>query len=293
MDFVPNVLNTLQPRDGVYMMIVKLDLGKDMYVPIRVPDNEWENMGLEKSRRITAWFRELGKSPIIHDLDKEDFYRFADVEKMKRCFLRGKKYRTFVHRRIKSGEYVLAVSVLEPGTNYSPENQEAYLYVIDIEHIYFRAYVDVIKRLGEKDYKTGTYSRSAFDMELIKLSRMNSTIGVIYIEINGLRYVNENYGRMTGDKLLKQFSAWLAATFPYPYKVYRLCGEDFIVILEKYNQSLDYTVKEAKDFLWQERPLASVGYAVGRGVEVNLLIDKAESEMYKERKSKLQSIVAK
>ena len=281
MDFVKNVFDTLQPRDNAYMLIVKLDLGRDKYEPIRVPDGEWA--GLEETYRITNWFKALGQSPVIHALDRDDYYNFADYGKMKRCFLHGKKYRTFIHRRIKDGNYVQAVAVLEPGAKYSSSNQEVYLYVIDIENIYFRVYSDLIKRLGEKDYKTGLYSRLAFDMETIKLSRLNKKIGVVYIEISGLRYINLNYGRMTGDKLLKMFSDWLNDIFPHPCKAYRVSGEEFVVILENCDHSIDDVVKKAKDFLWQEKFLAYIGYAVGSGVEVSLLIDKAETEMYKKK----------
>lgn len=288
LDFIKNVLGeALQPRNEAYMKIIKLDFNTDAYEPIRVPDNEWDNMGLGENKKVSTWFKELAKSPIIHDADKEKFKVFADYDKIKECFLRGEKYPTFVHRRIKGNEYVLAVSVLEPSENYTPDNQEVFLYVVDIDHIYFRAYADIIQRLGEKDCKTGTYSRHAFDMELIKVSRQGNPIGVVYADVNGLKYINSNYGRQAGDKVVSTFADWLIKTFPAPmYKCYRVCGEEFVVIMEGMvdSKSFDQKIKEAKDFMWQHKPLACLGHAVGNGIEVGLLLDKAEAEMYKEKR---------
>lgn len=295
LDFSENAFgDVLKPRDGAYMLIVKLDLGKDLYEPIRVPDNEWANMGLGKTVKISAWFKQLGSSPIIHDLDKERFVEFAQVGAMKECFLRGKKYPTFIHRRIKDKEYVLAVTVLEPSEDYSPENQEVFLYVIDIDRIYFRAYADVIERLGGKDLKTGVYNRNAFDMELIKISRSNENIGVMYADVNGLKYANSNYGRQTGDKIIKEFTDLLMHTFEEPtYKCYRVCGEEFVVIAEAIDfrtaKRFEKTVEKAKDYMWQHKPLASLGWAFGRGIEVGQLLDEAEMEMYKEKRKFYQA----
>lgn len=269
------------------MKIIKLDFGKDVYGLIRVPDDEWNNMGLGITRKISTWFKCLAKSPVIHDADKEKFSIFADADKMRKCFQKGNKYPTFVHRRKKGDKYVLAVSVIEPSENYSLDNEEAYLYVIDIDHIYFRAYADIIRRLGEKDHKTETYSRNAFDMELIKVSKCKKQIGVVFADVNGLKYINTNYGRQTGYKIIEEFSSWLLETFPRPqYKCYRICGEEFVVIAELLEDSraFDKTVIEAKNFMWQHKPLASLGHAIGSGVEVGPLLDKAEAEMYKEKK---------
>ena len=290
MDFTENVLGeALQPRNEAYMKIIKLDLGRDVYEPIRIPDNEWENMGLGKTPKISAWFDGLMLSPIIHDLDKERFKEFANIDKMRDCFLRGQKYPTFIHRRIKDDEYVLAVSVLEASEDYTPDNQEVFLYVIDIDHIYFRAYDDIIQRLGDKDCRTGVFSRNAFDMELIKVSRTGKLTGVVYADMNGLRYVNINYGRQTGDKIIKEFADWLLKTFPVPaYKCYRVCGEEFVVIAEGLDYEtakiFDETVSKAKESMWQHKPLACLGHAIGNGIEVGPLLDKAEAEMYREKK---------
>lgn len=288
LDFVNCLLSeVLQPRSKSYMKIIKLDFGKDIYDLIRVPDDEWNNMGLEGTRKISDWFKWLAKSPVIHDADKEKFGVFANAGKMRQCFLKGNKYPTFVHRRKKGDKYVLAVSVIEPSENYSLDSEEAYLYVIDIDHIYFRAYADIIHRLGEKDHKTGAYSRNAFDMELVKISKCQKQIGVVFADVNGLKYVNTNYGRQTGDKIIDEFSSWLIKTFPGPrYKCYRICGEEFVVLAERLEniEAFDKMVKEAKDFMWQYKPLACLGHATGKGFEVGPLLDKAEAEMYKEKK---------
>ena len=285
MDFVKCVLSeAIQPRNKCYMKIIRLDFSRDHYDPIRVPDDELSNMGLGVTDKISTWFKGLAKSPIIHDEDKEKFGVFADADKMRDCFKKGSKYPTFVHRRKKDDKYVLAVSVLEPSENYSPENEEVYLYVIDIGHIYFRAYADIVHRLGERDMKTGVYSRNAFDMELIKLSSSNKQIGVMYSDVNGLRYINDNYGRQTGDKVINEFTGWLLNTFP-KYKCYRVCGEEFVVIAEVEDaDSFVRAVEKARDYMWQHKPLASIGYAVGKGIEVGPLLDKAEAEMYIEKK---------
>lgn len=57
-----------------------------------------------------------------------------------------------------------------------------------------------------------------------------NTIGVIYIDVNGLKTVNDTQGHKAGDKLIKNAAAALKDLFN-PNHIFRAGGDEFVVIL--------------------------------------------------------------
>jgi len=69
------------------------------------------------------------------------------------------------------------------------------------------------------------------DGELARCRRHSSTLGVLACDLDGLKSVNDRFGHLTGDKVLKAVAGALRASCrEYDY-VARMGGDEFILVL--------------------------------------------------------------
>lgn len=139
-----------------------------------------------------------------------------------------------------------------------------------------------LKAIGEMDFLTGFYSRPRYATEISKYQLFPpSHLGVVFININGLRKTNEYLGFAKGDDLITKTSDLLRTFFAEPF--YRVSGDEFICFCDddteqKFLKKLNHLRSELKrtgDF-----PFA-VGHAWGKGkVNVERLVAEADTVMY-------------
>lgn len=69
--------------------------------------------------------------------------------------------------------------------------------------------------------------------QLARLSEQNKLqFGVMFIDLDGFKQVNDTFGHEGGDILLKQVSVYLKNCVAQKGTVARLGGDEFIVLLE-------------------------------------------------------------
>lgn len=107
-----------------------------------------------------------------------------------------------------------------------------------------------IHKLAYFDSLTGLPNRWNFQINLERLLRRSSMpqrVGLLYIDLDNFKQVNDNYGHKVGDSLLLSFSERLSelvrptdliATGQLN-EVARLAGDEFVVILPELNNSID------------------------------------------------------
>ncbi|GAA5438266.1 diguanylate cyclase (plasmid) [Deinococcus aquaticus] len=85
------------------------------------------------------------------------------------------------------------------------------------------------------DRLTGLGNRHAFDRTLDQTvtdaQRSGTTFGVLIIDLDGLKAVNDHSGHERGDRLLQAFATSLQAAFPAQDRLFRLGGDEYAVIL--------------------------------------------------------------
>lgn len=141
-----------------------------------------------------------------------------------------------------------------------------------------------IKRVAHFDELTGLYNRLAFT-ELVDRIGKEKELGVIFGDVNGLKFTNDHFGHKAGDKLLCDFSEMLLGCFRKE-DVYRISGDEFVVLLPNVPQKVfEQKVGTLRHKIAaKEVPIAAIGYTFGSGAEVSRLIDMAEAEMYEDKK---------
>ncbi|MGE7665791.1 diguanylate cyclase domain-containing protein [Ureibacillus composti] len=99
--------------------------------------------------------------------------------------------------------------------------------------------LDNVKRLAFEDELTGLPNRRAIMDQLshlMKTSKMQQTkIGVMFIDLDGFKQVNDSLGHDGGDILLKQVSKLFKKCVAEKGIVARLGGDEFLVLFDQIN----------------------------------------------------------
>lgn len=70
-----------------------------------------------------------------------------------------------------------------------------------------------------------------FNKEFLRAQRYNNNLTLVMFDIDHFKQVNDTYGHQCGDYILKQVSKAALQTFRQTDTVYRVGGEEFMVIL--------------------------------------------------------------
>lgn len=153
-----------------------------------------------------------------------------------------------------------------------------------------------IEFLAHHDNLTGLPNRvllnDRLEMAINASKRQNEKVGVLFIDLDRFKNVNDSLGHAVGDQLLKETAKRLSATIRTGDTVSRLGGDEFVVLFPKIKDEAslaDLTIK-LRDVLQDPYNLGdislhvtpSIGIAVfpDDGDTVNSLIKNADAAMY-------------
>nr|WP_276576516.1 HD domain-containing phosphohydrolase [Caldicoprobacter algeriensis] len=147
--------------------------------------------------------------------------------------------------------------------------------------------------LRSYDLLTGVYNRKMMEEHIKRLENSNEfPLGVIMVDVNGLRFVNNIFGYEKGDKLLKKTAEILKKSVRQNDLIARWGGDEFLIIL--LHADLD-VVKEVISRIQSNSfsidndtkvQLSLVmGYAIKKSQKENLeeVIKEAEEFMYRRK----------
>lgn len=148
------------------------------------------------------------------------------------------------------------------------------------------------------DALTGVGNKRAYDIEVKRLNESKNPYGIVFVDINDLKGINDNYGHEKGDISIKTVSRTICKVFN-PLSVYRIGGDEFVVILENDDYenrnklireiSELFQTNESGDLLppWKNVS-AAVGYAVRNtesDTDVESVLYRADTAMYENKKA--------
>lgn len=108
------------------------------------------------------------------------------------------------------------------------------------------------------------------------------SIGVVYCDITGLKYINDHEGHKAGDQLILRAGKCLEQAFA-GYHVFRIGGDELLVLCSQITEKM---LEERIMLLQELMKEASVNMAVGviwkekATVELDTLLQESESLMY-------------
>lgn len=96
----------------------------------------------------------------------------------------------------------------------------------------YEARLEEVERIASQDPLTGLANRRKLERQLELLVSLARPFSVIFIDLNGFKYVNDTHGHQAGDDLLKQFAGELRTAFRTTDTVGRWGGDEFIVLVD-------------------------------------------------------------
>ena len=96
---------------------------------------------------------------------------------------------------------------------------------------------DVLSAIALADSLTQMSNRRAFDLDLPrqiqKARNQNNPLSLIILDVDFFKKVNDTYGHLVGDRILRLLSARLRNNLRFQDTPFRYGGEEFVIILPK------------------------------------------------------------
>jgi diguanylate cyclase (GGDEF)-like protein len=91
------------------------------------------------------------------------------------------------------------------------------------------------QRLAHRDELTGLYNRrrmrELLDSTIAEAARHGQRVGLLFIDLNGFKSINDEYGHAAGDRILSSVAMRIAGRVRTGDIVCRFGGDEFVVIL--------------------------------------------------------------
>ncbi|WP_434664539.1 diguanylate cyclase [Aeromonas sp. NJAU223] len=101
-----------------------------------------------------------------------------------------------------------------------------------------------LKRLGETDQLTGLYNRHFFFEHYQQRLQGEGGSGLIMLDIDHFKQINDRFGHQVGDRVLRSFSACVAAQLRAEDMFVRSGGEEFLILLPQIGEQTLLKVAE-------------------------------------------------
>lgn len=113
------------------------------------------------------------------------------------------------------------------------------------QEIFTLAYYDKLTGLINR-----SYFNHLFEIEIHRAKRNEKLLGVLYIDLDNFKSINDNYGHNIGDILLKNVAEKLLKLVRDTDIVARIGGDEFIVLLTdiEYSKNINYISRKILDY---------------------------------------------
>lgn len=155
-----------------------------------------------------------------------------------------------------------------------------------------------LKQMVHLDNLTGLYNRRYIDFQLYQAVNeyieFDAQFGVLFVDIDHFKHINDTYGHSFGDEVLKTISNTIKANVrPFDF-VGRWGGEEFLIILKRIDMKTLKVISERIRILCENSATQydgetvsvtiSIGGSLYRNKEViNDLIKRADNLMYESK----------
>ncbi len=149
------------------------------------------------------------------------------------------------------------------------------------------------------DILTGLYNRAFLEEEMQRFdTERQLPIGIIMADLNGLKLVNDAYGHLVGDEMLKAVGRILESSCRKEDIIARWGGDEFIILLPQTSERVVDAIcrrikKRCEGGHIKDVPISlALGFAIKENINRNLndVIKEAENYMYKQKLAERRSI---
>jgi len=189
---------------------------------------------IPRGKGVAGWIAESGEAVIIEDVSRDKRFSSAMDE------LTKFKTKSIIGVPLKTNNKVFGVIELinrQDGGLFSPLELQLLSTIADfaaiaIERAY---YLRALRKIAAIDPLTGLYNRRSFqrylEKEIERSKRAGSILTLLMVDIDEFKHINDTYGHIAGDKVLKTVANLLTANVRKADIVARYGGDEFIVLM--------------------------------------------------------------
>ena len=137
-----------------------------------------------------------------------------------------------------------------------------------------RTYMDMLREQSLRDQLTGLYNRRFLDETIDKIAaqikRRGTTLGILMVDIDYFKEVNDTYGHDMGDKVLKEIAKVLVKSVREADLVIRFGGEEFLVLLMDVQSGKSVEIAEKIRKAVESHTIESFGVVLRKTVSVGV-----------------------
>jgi len=178
-------------------------------------------------------------------------------------------------------------------TGIAAENAFLHQKVVDM------AMIDSLTGLNNR-----LYFNQAFDREVERVLRYGDTICVLMIDVDDFKTVNDTYGHLAGDEVLRAIAGILQSAVRKSDVVARYGGDEFIILMpmadETKGKAVAARIRESLGTWNETSPFSAVQLGLSIGIHeagpdnVRDILSKADEKLYREKQhcKKAEDIVS-
>lgn len=230
---------------------------------------------------IKVWMQNFrqGRSYYMSDLEQERGQPSYEMLKAQQV------WRLLAVPLMKGGAMVGFLGVDNPRAHYDDATLLASIQFFVTNSLDRKKQQAYLEKLSYRDMLTGLYNRNRYIERLEAYKQVqDQQIGAIYIDLNGLKKVNDEQGHRAGDELIVRAAGTIAGIFAED--AYRVGGDEFVVILlDVSREDFARKTEQLRRQMQENSVDASIG-GVWQASTENLenLLRRADENMYKEKK---------
>lgn len=230
---------------------------------------------------IKVWMQNFrqGRSYYMSDLEQERGQPSYEMLKAQQV------WRLLAVPLMKGGAMVGFLGVDNPRAHYDDATLLSSIQFFVTNSLDRKKQQAYLEKLSYRDMLTGLYNRNRYIERLEAYKQVqDQQIGAIYIDLNGLKKVNDEQGHRAGDELIVRAAGTIAGIFAED--AYRVGGDEFVVILlDVSREDFARKTEQLRRQMQENSVDASIGVVWQASTEnLENLLRRADENMYREKK---------
>jgi diguanylate cyclase (GGDEF)-like protein len=195
---------------------------------------------------------------------------------------------------------VKSASELKVSVDQMAQDSQKLVAQLQAEVSTYEGKLKVAEDLALRDSLTGLSNRRNVEERITWRIERRQPFCVAVLDVNRLKNVNDTYGHLAGDHLLKQFAKELRSGCRSTDVVGRWGGDEFIIVIDEDSATAEPQIERLRKWVFGEYSIqpgpgaaevkirvdASVGLAQWKPTEkLEQVIERADAAMYKEKQA--------